>query len=598
MSGLVGIAGPSLDPAGTQAELTRMRELITLAGESHSGGDALFDGVVTAAVIHPSVRQAPDEPRFPEGFRCWSEGEIYTDLGPSDPRSAVCSAFSEVAPADRAVGADTPPTTVAALRAIDGVFVAVLYDRVARRVHLVTDRFGYGYVYWKRDGRRLVWSTTLAAFAASDEAPALDRLAVRQFLSLGHLVGDRSWFPGVSLLPPGSVLTYDIDTDRHTLCRYWWWTSLPTPIERPALREAAHELGRRFRAAVAKRCAPGETTGVLLSGGLDSRAVLAAAPASARLHAVSFGQEGCADLAVARHVARLRGVPHDIVTLDATNWLAPRLDALWLSGASSGLQHMHGVEAQPVCRELFAEYLSGFGGDNLVRGDYLQSKRVLDRFDADYIADYLHCDRDVLEGLDQYARFDRCDHYLFDTQVRRLWAAPRSHERTYLFERAPFMDNAVVDLVYMLPDRMRYKGRLYAAMLSSWFPEYFRRLGWANTGYPVTWPRGVRRAYRTLRMVERRLWGKVSTVGVPGLHEPSYADYPRWLREEPARSLVERLLTKDDPLYRDVVPDPEEGEAAWRRHLAGADETDLVFRHVTLELWLRQVYRAEYRPTP
>ncbi len=488
------------------------------------------------------------------------------------------------------------PGAVAALRDIDGVFAAVVFDRGARVVRLVTDRYGYGYVYWRHRERRLVWSTTLAAFTADVVVPAVDRLAARQFLSLGHLVGSRSWFEGVSLLPPGSVLTYDLEQDRIALQRYWHWRDLPERAHPPDLPTAAEELGRRFTTAVARRCSATKVTGVFLSGGLDSRAVLAAAPPEAPLHAVSFGQEGSADLAVARRVAELRGVRHDVVTLDAANWLGPRLDALWLGGASSGLHHMHGVEAQPLCRTLFSEYLSGFGGDNLARGDYLQSPHVLDRFDAEYVAEYLHVDRDLLEDLDDYADLGRCDFYFFDTQVRRLWAAPRSHERTYLFERSPFMDNDVVEFVYALPDRYRYKGRLYSRMLTTHFPRYFRGLGWANAGYPVTWPRGVRRAYRHLRWVERRFTGRVSTVGVRGLHQPGYADYPRWLREAPGRDFVQGLLEAPDALYRDVVPDPDAGLAAWRRHLAGVDETDAVFHHVTLEVWLRQVYRGQYRP--
>lgn len=593
ISGLIGIAGAGLDPSSAAGLVARMSRAVTLAGESQTAGGA--GNTLRVVAVHPSVRPAPPAPGDDEDVLCWAEGEVYSDSGPTDAGVTVRRAFA--APSSSGPTAHGLPTaTTAALRRIDGTFAAVVYDRASQRVHLVTDRYGYGYVYWQRRPRRLVWSTTLAAFAAGADSPQVDQRAARQFLALGHLLGTRSWFHGVSLLPPGSVLTYDVETDRCVVRRYWHWGDLVPSLERPDLGDAADELGRRFRAAVARRCTPAGPTGVFLSGGLDSRAVLAAAPPHAPLHAVSFGRRGSADLAVARRVAQLRGVPHDIVTLDAENWLAPRLDALWLGGASSGLQHMHGVEAQPLCRTLFSEYLSGFGGDNLVRGDYLQSPQVLDRFDADYIAGYLHAERDLLEDLDDYAALGRCDHYFFDTQVRRLWAAPRAHERAFLFERSPFMDNVVVEFVYMLPDRLRYKGRLYSRMLATCFPEYFRGLGWANTGYPVTWPRGVRRGYRALRTAQRRLTGRVSTVGVRGLHFPGYADYPRWLRTDPGRTFVNDLLTAPTALYRDVVPDPLAAVAAWRRHLAGADETDAVLHHVTLEVWLRQVYRGEYRP--
>jgi hypothetical protein len=58
----------------------------------------------------------------------------------------------------------------------------------------------------------------------------------------------------------------------------------------------AVEPGRVFREAVEKRSGPGSRIGMTLSGGLDSRAVLAAIPdLPYPLNTLTFGKERCGD---------------------------------------------------------------------------------------------------------------------------------------------------------------------------------------------------------------------------------------------------------------------------------------------------------------
>ena len=77
--------------------------------------------------------------------------------------------------------------------------------------------------------------------------------------------------------------------------------------------EVAEELGRLFIDAVNRRCNQ-KGIGVCLSGGLDSRAILAAMPNRQEpIHTITFGKRGCDDIRIASKVAKIKGASHHVV---------------------------------------------------------------------------------------------------------------------------------------------------------------------------------------------------------------------------------------------------------------------------------------------
>ena len=114
-------------------------------------------------------------------------------------------------------------------------------------------------------------------------------------------------------------------------------------------------------------------------------------------------------------------------------------------------------------------------------------------------------------------------------------------ELTFMESRKPYAANEIIDLVYSLPQDYRFRGRLYKTMLLRTFSRYYRTIPWANIGVPISLPRGAGRAFKTWRRLHARLsldGAGLTADGKPG----GYADYPAWLRAEPARGLIERIL--------------------------------------------------------
>ena len=159
---------------------------------------------------------------------------------------------------------------------LNGLFSGLLIDRRQRRAILFNDRYGLERIYWHE---------TPGAFYFASEAKALlrvvpalrefDREGVAQFLGAGCPLAGRTLFRNVQLLSGGARWTFD-----HGQVRREKYFSPDTWEALPELSERDYE--ERFR-AVFERILPryfasDSKVGISLTGGLDTRAIMAGYP--------------------------------------------------------------------------------------------------------------------------------------------------------------------------------------------------------------------------------------------------------------------------------------------------------------------------------
>lgn len=73
-----------------------------------------------------------------------------------------------------------------------------------------------------------------------------------------------------------------------------------------------------------------------------------------------------------------------------------------------------------------------------------------------------------------------------------------------------------------------------------------------------------------------------------------FADYNTWLRQEPARSHISRLLQAPDALYPEFC-DRQITLQDWENHQNGQGLCDRIGTIFTLELWMQQLFNGRYR---
>ena len=331
---------------------------------------------------------------FSDGELAWvANGEIYNhaDLGPG---AADCGVLG---PAWRVHGDDLPAR-------LDGQFAfAVVDDRTGRWL-VARDPVGICPLYVGHHTDGTIW------FASEMKA----------------LVG---WCERVALVRPGEAWASDGKT-----VRSWRWYERTWMTEVPSHRPDDATIRQTFEAAVKKRFMADVPFGVLLSGGVDSGLVAAAAmrlirsgavPYSGLLHTFAIGLEGGPDLAPARRLAEYLGTEHHEFTFTVEEAL---------SAVPAVVRHLESYQqirtavptyllAERIRGLGFKMVLSGEGADELL-GGYLY-------FHEAPSAEEFH--RETIRKTFRLHQFD----------VMRANKAPMAHG---LELRFPFLDEAFVDL--------------------------------------------------------------------------------------------------------------------------------------------------------
>lgn len=150
----------------------------------------------------------------------------------------------------------------------NGMWAFALWDGRRRRLFCSRDRFGVKPLYYRLDGRRLVFASELKAFRA-DPRTALrpHTRAVRDYVEQGYVDHtDETFFAGIRKLPPAHSLSFDKAGLR--LRRYWTLE----PREPPA-GDAAEPVRELFLDSLRLRLRSDVPIGTCLSGGIDSSAI-------------------------------------------------------------------------------------------------------------------------------------------------------------------------------------------------------------------------------------------------------------------------------------------------------------------------------------
>jgi asparagine synthase (glutamine-hydrolysing) len=553
--------------------------------------ESYFDEHVYASRTHLGILNQGKQPYvYKNRFFSWLEGEFYDQKELKSRYNVASSTDNELL-----VSIYRSTRSFNFLREIDGYYASVLYDKEKGKLHLITDRYGFKPLYWGLVGDGLVWSSEVKGFLGHDGfRPAIDRQAVKEFFLVGYLLENRSWFEGVELVPPASVLTFDIRTRTVDIRRYWSWhhvERMKGPVDQ---RQFVEELGRLFKQAVCQRMSIRERIGINLSGGLDSRAILAATPESYKpLHTFTFGQKGCQDLKIASKVSGIKGARHHALYMDSNNWLLPRVSQVWKADGTN-LMHMHQVPFLNEQKSYIDVGLNGFAGDLVLGGSYLREYNLDTKIDSSIATKIGQIEIGDGDFSDWYT-IQKTDPYFINNRVRRFTNSGPISTGKLIEPRFPFWGNKLIELVYSVPDILRYKNHIYAKMLLSAFPDYYHNIPWQKTGCPISYPQKLVKLITLKNRAANKLRRHLQRCGLSQKDLTYYADYPLWIRQDPAMSFFEKVLLSKSVLFADYI-DKNEIRSALRGHMTGRhDCSNRLCLALTFELWLQQVFEGRYR---
>lgn len=375
MCGIVGgaQAGVGLD----SGLLEGMRDLLVHRGPDDAGawrapecGVALGHRRLSIIDLSAGARQPMEDPSG--RLQLVFNGEIYNFRALRDELAAGGQSFRTSSDTEVVLAAYRRWGT-ACVRRLEGMFALALYDREAGTLFLARDRAGEKPLFYHHAGGRLLFASELKALMSVPGFPReADPEAVDCYFAYGFVPRGLSILRGVRKLPPGHAATYHVDGDALRTWAYW---TLPEPFGGPEPDEGAlvAELESLLTDSVARQLVADVPVAVLLSGGLDSSLVTAAAARASsspvKTFNVAFPGHGRLDeSAYARTVARHFGTDHTELPLElATPELLPQLARQY----DEPLADPSIVPTYLVCRLVRGHAtvaLGGDGGDELFGG--------------------------------------------------------------------------------------------------------------------------------------------------------------------------------------------------------------------------------------
>lgn len=505
---------------------------------------------------------------------------------------------------------------------LNGTFSVAIWDRERNKVILANDRFGSYQHYFLVRPNCLIFAPEVKAILATPGVEAeLDMTAVAQYIRFQHLLGLRTFWREIALVPPASLLVFDLRTGRTDTQTYWDFSHLDF---RPDIQldEASEEAARLLRCAVARRSNDSLRPGVYLSGGLDSRMILGLVR-PAPVTSLTYGDPECLDVILAEQVARKVGSNHYHFDLSRGDWVRDYADDhLILTEGFHSWVHSHGISTLDDARRWVDVNLTGWGGGSLLApemtivptlaqavSDSALAGSLFAKFnqtftwpsinEAEEALLYTEATYKMIRGL-AFESFRselqpyldlrpemRAPFFFYRNHVGRLTQNMLKIYRSHMEVRIPYFDYDLFDFVLSLPLLLRAHSRLQRALLQRELP--------ALTLIPYDRDEMLPTPQRWLRKSHGlgvRLKSRINKHIFPVFRERSrlYADYENYLRGE-LRPWAESILFDPVTAERGIFS-PEYLRTLMARHVSGLEEWTLgkIAPLITLELVFRKYF--------
>lgn len=374
---MCGIYGLIQRKGGIDARaLACQRDLLTHRGPNDAGSWVSTDGRIGFAHRRLSILDLTAAGRQPmtsrDGrFTIVFNGEIYNHHEIRAELERTGCAFYTGTDTEVLLGAYIA-WGEACLARFNGMFAFAIHDAgnasTPSSLFLARDRAGKKPLYYAFDGHRLEFASELKAIS---QRGGLSLDALNFYLALGYVPHEHCIVEGVKKLPPAHAARLDLSTFEFRVLRYW---SLPENRPEAGVdgESLADEAGNLIEDATRLRLEADVPVGVLLSGGLDSSLVVAAAAhvsaSPVRTFTVTLPGSALDESVHARQVARYFGTEHHELALENRGFEALNDIASFIDEPIADSSLIPTFMVSRLTRQHVTVALGGDGGDELFGG--------------------------------------------------------------------------------------------------------------------------------------------------------------------------------------------------------------------------------------
>ena len=443
---------------------------------------------------------------------------------------------------------------------------------------IVTDPMGFTMVYVGKNKRNEAFSfgthPDLVA-GVIDRPLRVDIVSVGEFLSTGIRTFPNTVYENVKELNPGALYTAKVKGGKAEIKDYVYWVP-PKEIRQGCdENEMAEELRDALISAVRDRCDKGRVA-VTLSGGEDSRLVLAAVPDTVECICLTFCDQLNRETRIASKAARCYNREWHALIRDKEFLGNSIVDIVKTMGCEFEWVNAHAVGFVDQIAEYGVDYLlGGFFFDTYFKGyfarDFVRVKHMAGIMPSRYEKrefDYAHSmgsshgdpafwkrnlRKDIIDRIynRRKSRYDRIlddrrssieslMFYPFSNDIHgACWAA----ERRVLPIRLVAMDRHLVDLAFKFPVEFKLSRKIFIKAAKNIYGAG-ARIPSANDGVRPGSGHWSRLAQRAIRKLQDRTTHLLEKLGKEPKVQHSWSDYQKYWRES---NKLTRLIREYGP---------------------------------------------------
>ena len=512
------------------------------------------------------------------------------------------------------------------VKSLNGSFVMIIFDTQNRKMIVANDRFRLRPFYYVEKGEKCLFASQVKAILEDRTfKKEICHEAVADFFAFEMILNDKTFFKGIRVLPPASILIWS--NGKLSVKKYW---DFEFKEDHNRLMEYYIEnLVRIFRKAIERRMKGNHRIGVSLSGGLDSRSIVAAINKEHYpVHTFTYGVEGGDEAKIAEKVAKKLGTKHRFFEL-RRDFLADCVElGVRLTDGMSSCRHFHWMSLLRQIAEDVDVVFHGLGMDIMLGGwtdisyarihrkiweaqnDAILANLIFQKLRKDGVREmdllfsdayYKRIKNMPIQSLKKALKEVKAKHpgnkadYLFWRNWTRTSTSPA--RRSYMEDRVPGYDNDFVDFILKIPPELRFEHKIYYEFFTKLAPNLamipHQRSGLAPLA-PFLLHRigklvksGYKEFIRKLRNITR---GRISIPDKIG-----YPEYDEWIRKDPRlRTFFEDILLDERTLSRGYFNEHYVREMV-RRHMSSKkDYGKELCALLTFELWHRLFVDERY----
>ncbi|MBN1314439.1 MAG: hypothetical protein JXA42_03190 [Anaerolineales bacterium] len=401
--------------------------------------------------------------------------------------------------------------SAALLDSIRGIFSFSVCNYTTGDIAVYTDQAGTRPVYYAIQDNVFYFAGDYSVLSAILPDPGeIDTQAVYDMLTFGYLTGNKTPSKKIKCAPPGSCLTWNVNTAKLNITSYF---TAYSSLELTDYSQITKQLEQLFIQAVERSLRAGRPL-FTISGGLDSRAVLATALMLGydRPECLSFGELASLDIKLALQVAEKTNAELALISLGNGDYLTDTLTRASLFNGGmvyySGSAHMlYALSKLDAGKWDIVQ--TGMSGDMLM-GSFLHKDDITKLAnDTTLITNRVIKQLGQLNWIERLALDDFSEDPVFqsvsnsiiepkpDTTISQAverWNLENRQQRGMfngfrMIEHfseysSPFFDADLYKFTLSIPHRYRLGEKIYLDMLSRLLPASLWGIPWQKTGHP------------------------------------------------------------------------------------------------------------------